>query len=60
MDSALNGFTSALPALSVLVGFLVVIFGISDATATLVQSGWGLITVGVITEFIMPISRRLR
>ncbi len=60
MDSALNGLTSALPALSVLVGFLLVIFGINDGTVTLVQSGWGLITVGVITEFILPVSRRLR
>jgi len=60
LDSTLKGLASALPALAVLAGFLLVMFGMNDGALALVQEGWGLVTVGVITEFILPISRRLR
>jgi hypothetical protein len=60
LDSALKGLTSALPALALLAGFFLVMFGMNDGTSALVQGGWGLVTVGVIVEFVLPISRRLR
>jgi hypothetical protein len=41
-------------------GFLLVLLGTTDGTRELVQGGWGFITVAVIVEFVLPISRRLR
>lgn len=51
---------SAFPAASLLLGFFLVLFGTTDGVQQMIQSGWGFITVGVIVEFVLPISRRLR
>ncbi|TMI57220.1 hypothetical protein E6H18_05390 [Candidatus Bathyarchaeota archaeon] len=60
MGSTLAAFTSAFPAVALLFGFLLVLVGTTDGTRELVQGGWGFITVGLMVEFVLPISRRLR
>lgn len=60
MGSTLAGLASAFPAIAMLVGFISVLLGSTDGIAGLGQGGWGLITVAVIVEFVLPISRRLR
>jgi hypothetical protein len=60
LASTLAALTSAFPAVALLFGFLLVVFGTADGIRELVQGGWGFITVGVIVEFVLPISRRLR
>jgi hypothetical protein len=60
LGSTLAAFTSAFPAVALLFGFLLVLFGTTDGYLELVQGGWGFITVAVIVEFVLPISRRLR
>jgi hypothetical protein len=58
--SLLTALTSAFPAVALLLGFSFVLLGTADGIQELVQGGWGFITVGVIVEFVLPISRRLR
>ena len=60
MGSLLAGLASAFPAAAMLIGFVFVLIGSTDGVVELVQGGWGFITVGVIVEFVLPISRRLR
>ena len=60
MGSTLAAFTSAFPALALMLGFMLVLIGTTEGLAELVQGGWGFITVAVIVEFVLPISRRLR
>gem|GEM_PF-7069331 len=60
MGSTLAAFTSAFPAIALVFGFLLVFIGSTDGPRELVQGGWGFITVGVIVEFVLPVSRRLR
>src|SRR5438094_8477296 len=60
LGSALAAFTSAFPAVALLFGFILVRVGTTDGTRELIQGGWGFITVGIIVEFVLPISRRLR
>jgi hypothetical protein len=43
-----------------MLGFMLVLIGTTEGLAELVQGGWGFITVAVIVEFVLPISRRLR
>jgi hypothetical protein len=58
--SILAGLASAFPAAAIMLGFAFILLGLSNGIAELVQGGWGFITVGVIVEFVLPISRRLR
>lgn len=51
---------SAFPATSLVIGFLLVLFGSDSGVQQMIQGGWGFITVGVIVELVLPISRRLR
>ena len=60
LGSTLAGLASAFPAVAMLVGFVFILLGSTDEIAGFVQGGWGLITVAVIIEFVLPISRRLR
>ena len=60
LGSTLAGLASAFPAVAMLVGFTFILLGSMGAIAGLIQGGWGLITVAVIVEFVLPISRRLR
>ncbi len=60
MGSTISAFTSVFPAVALLLGFALILTGTRDGVLEFVQGGWGLVTVGVIVEFVLPISRRLR
>ena len=60
MASTIAALTSVFPALALLIGFVLILTGARDGVLESVQAGWGLVTVGVIVEFVLPISRRLR
>jgi hypothetical protein len=60
LGSTVSGLSSAFPAGAILLGFAFILIGISNGLAALIQGGWGFITIGVIVEFVLPISRRLR
>lgn len=60
LGSTLAGLASAFPAVAILVGFVFILLGNSDGIMALIQGGWGFLTVGVIVELVLPISRRLR
>ena len=60
MASTIAALTSVFPAQALLIGFVLILTGARDGVLEFVQAGWGLVTVGVIVEFVLPISRRLR
>ncbi len=60
MGSTIAALTSVFPALALLIGFVLILTGARDGVLEFVQGGWGFVTVGVIVEFVLPISRRLR
>ncbi len=52
--------SSASPALALLLGFILVILGSFGLGIDLTQTGWSLVTIGLLVEFALPIARRLR
>lgn len=60
LASIIASLASALPALAIAIGVAFILLGSADGAVDLVQSGWGFITVGVMVELVLPISRRLR
>ncbi len=60
LGSTLAALASAFPAVAIALGFAFILIGTTDTVTALVQGGWGFITIGVIVEFVLPISRRLR
>ena len=60
MGSTLAALTSVFPAIVLPLGLFAILTGSTDGLSQLVQTGWGLVTVGMVVEFVLPISRRLR
>ena len=60
MGSILAGLASAFPAVAMIAGVAFILWGTTNGIAAMVEGGWGFITVGIIVEFVLPISRRLR
>lgn len=60
MASIAAAFTSILPAFSLLLGLLLVMTSPVDGSLQSMAAGWGLITVGLIVEIVLPVARRLR
>ncbi|HZY94572.1 MAG TPA: hypothetical protein VFE98_06890 [Candidatus Bathyarchaeia archaeon] len=60
MASIAAAFSSILPAFSLLLGLLLVMTSPFDGSLQSVAAGWGLITVGLIVEIVLPVARRLR
>jgi len=60
LASAAAAFSSVLPALSLLLGLVLVMTSPVDGSLHSVAAGWGLITVGLIVEIVLPVARRLR
>jgi hypothetical protein len=60
LDNLLASLTSILPAVAILSGFVLIMFSFGGGTVPLSQSGWGLVTIGIVVEFALPIARRLR
>jgi hypothetical protein len=46
--------------LALLLGFILVILGSFGLGIDLTQTGWSLVTIGLLVEFALPIARRLR
>ncbi|HZY47746.1 MAG TPA: hypothetical protein VFE96_08130 [Candidatus Bathyarchaeia archaeon] len=53
-------FTSASPAVALLIGFILVILGGIGEGIDFSQSGWSFVTIGLIVEVALPVARRLR
>lgn len=60
MGSRTRVFTSASPAIALLVGFILVILGSLGEGVDFSQTGWSFVTIGLIVEVALPVARRLR
>jgi hypothetical protein len=60
LGSRAKVFTSASPALALLLGFILVVLGSFGEGIDFTQTGWGFVTIGVLVQVALPIARRLR
>ena len=52
--------TSLFPAIALLLGLSLIIFGSFEDTVHFAATGWGLVTVALVVEVVLPLGRRLR
>lgn len=60
MASVLKFLVSASPCLALTMGFLLILPELLGTTTPLVQTGWGFVTVGILLQLVLPLSRRYK
>ena len=60
LGSRVRVLSSASPAVALLLGFVLVTLGSFGGGIDFTQTGWSLVTIGLLVEFALPIARRLR
>lgn len=60
MGSILKFLVSSSPCLALATGFLLILPELGGTTTALVQTGWGFVTVGIVLQLVLPLSRRYK
>lgn len=58
MTSTLKLLLSSSPCIALALGFLLILPELFGTTTARIQTGWGLVTVGILLQLVLPLSRR--